>query len=123
MKIELHPIPSAHEADTPRAQLLIDGKVIHTGRVDDGFGGGLKPLYDELAADPEKAARYAAALADFQELHRSSRGMYFMNEIDRVKYDNELSRSLASQLVVNFIREVNEPEPRYEQGRLELGGG
>ena len=119
-KVELRPIPSAHETDKPRAQLLIDGKVIHTGRIDDGYGNGLKPLFDELSASPEKAARYAAALADFQELHRSSRGMYFMNEIDRVKYDNELSRSLASQLVLNFIREASEPAPHDEQGRLAL---
>lgn len=123
MNIELRPIPSTHETDKPRAELLIDGQAIHTGRVDDGFGGGLKPLYDELAADPAKAARYVAALIDFKDRHRSTRGMYLAHEIDEVKYEHELPRKLAGQLVLNFIREVNEPEPHDEQGRLELGGG
>lgn len=120
MKVELRPIPSAHETDKPRAELLIDGRVIHQGRVDDGFGGGLQPLYDELVDDPAKADRYVAALLDFTERHKSTQGMYFVREIDEVKYEHELPRKLASQLVLNFIREASEPAPHDEQGRLEL---
>lgn len=119
-KVELRLIPSTHETDKPRAELLIDGKVMHRGRVDDGFGGGLKPLYDELVDDPAKADRYAAALLEFSERHRSTQGMYFVREIDEVKYEHELPRKLAGQLVLNFIREASEPEPKDEQGRLEL---